>query len=142
MSQCECNTDVSLYVYKLQFQYRPTDKLYCVVTMRATWWQFNESKLHTLPDSPISLAYILYQTSRRPQKSLVKCTIHQSPLFCKQHPLWVYCHIFSTWTFPLVSGMFTSVLGFFHGFQAIYWVSLTFSSMFTCFLCILHIYQV
>ena len=40
------------------------------------------------------------------------------------------CPIFSIWNFPSVSRMFKAALGFSHSFQAVYWIFLTFTSVF------------
>ena len=49
-----------------------------------------------------------------------------------KHPMSI---TFSTWNFPPLSIIFTSVLGFNDSFQIVYWVLRTCSSTFHCFVC-------
>ena len=51
MSQCKYNTDA--YVYKLQYQYKPTAKLFLCCHYESI---ISPVKLHSIPDSPTSLA--------------------------------------------------------------------------------------
>ena len=82
-------------------------------------------KLHILPDSPISLVYILYQydqSSRRLWQSPVKRTIHQSSFFKKPHPL--CCNVLF-----LVRGVFLQFLEC----SRLYWAVLIAYSLYTRF---------
>ena len=82
-----------------------------------------------LPDSLISLAYILYQSFRR------LCNLLSQAQFINHHcsvnsiPC-VVISIFSTWTFPPISGIFRAVMGFSHSFQAV--LSFFFSHFLAC----------